>query len=89
MEESNTVLNISVYDVVRNETARTHRQELERRLAEEEQIRREKEKDYLAPFLARIGDPPELSIEQKRTVPEVSRNQTFGWLVGGQVCGSV
>lgn len=71
------LLNISVYDVVRNETARTHRQELERRLAEEEQIRKEKEKDYLAPFLARIGDPVELNIEQKAKVPEVSCYQNF------------
>ena len=29
-EELNTVLTISVYDVVRNETARQHRQELVR-----------------------------------------------------------
>ncbi len=61
-----------MYDVVRNETARKHRQELERRLAGEEQIRKEKERDYLAPFLARIGDPVDLTLDQKRKVPEVS-----------------
>lgn len=66
-----------MYDVVRNETARKHRQELEQRLAEEEQIRKDKERDYLAPFLARIGDPVELTTEQKRSVPEVKRISPF------------
>ena len=61
-----------MYDVVRNETARKHRQEQERRLAEEEQIRKEKERDYLAPFLARIGDPVELTVEEKERVAQVS-----------------
>ena len=71
-EELNTVLNISVYDVFRNEIANKHRQELEARLAEEERIRKEKEKDYLAPFLARLGDPIELDKDQMVQVAEVS-----------------
>lgn len=71
-EESHTTLSISVYDVVRNETARKHRQEQERKLAEEEQIRKEKERDYLAPFLARIGDPVELTMAEKEKVAQVS-----------------
>ena len=70
-EEMNTLLDISVYDVVRNETARKHRQELEQRLAEEEKIRKEKEKDYLAPFLARIGDPEVLDRDQMVDVAQV------------------
>ncbi len=70
-EELNTTLSISVYDVMRNETARKHRRELERKLAEEEQVRKEKEKDYLAPFLARIGDPPELDKDQMVEVAQV------------------
>ena len=37
-------------------------------MAEEERIRKEKEKDYLAPFLARIGDPETLLPEQKSRV---------------------
>ena len=37
----------------------------ERKQAEEERIRQEKERDYLAPFLARIGDPPTLTREEK------------------------
>lgn len=43
----------------------------EERLAEEERIRKEKERDYLAPFLARIGDPPELQRKQMEEVAEV------------------
>lgn len=39
-------------------------------LKEEERIRREKEKDYLAPFLARLGDKPELTKEEKTRVRE-------------------
>lgn len=39
-------------------------------MAEEEQIRKEKEKDYLAPFLARIGDPAQLTPSQKESVRE-------------------
>lgn len=70
-EEQNTLLDITVYDVVRNETARKHRQELEDRLAEEEKIRKVKEKDYLAPFLARIGDPEVLDKDQMVEVAQV------------------
>ena len=40
----------------------------EQRLADEERIRKEKERDYLAPFLARIGDPAQLSAAEKDTV---------------------
>lgn len=42
----------------------------EERMAEEERIRKEKERDYLAPFLARIGDPPQLSAREKEEVKE-------------------
>ena len=71
-EELNTTLSISVYDVARNETARTHRRELELRLAEEERIRKEKEMDYLAPFAARIGDPAIFDRKQMEEVSQVS-----------------
>lgn len=71
-EEINTSLTISVYDVARNETARTHRRELELRIAEEERIRKEKEMDYLAPFAARIGDPPTFDRKQIEEVSQVS-----------------
>lgn len=56
---------------MRNETARKHREELEQKLEEEERIRKEKEMDYLAPFLARIGDPARLSKEQMIEVSQV------------------
>ncbi len=70
-EELHTSLSISVYDVARNEAARTHRRELELKLAEEERIRKEKEKDYLAPFAARIGDPPTFNRQQMEDVSQV------------------
>ena len=41
-------------------------------MAEEERIRKEKEMDYLAPFLARIGDPPTLTRQQMEEVTQVS-----------------
>ena len=71
-EEHHITLSISVYDVARNETARTHRKEQEAKLAEEERIRKEKEMDYLAPFLAHIGDPSELTKRQMEEVTQVS-----------------
>ena len=71
-EESDISLKISVYDVMRNETARQHREEIELKRAEEERIRKEKEMDYLAPFLARIGDPPKLTKEQMVEVSQVT-----------------
>lgn len=70
-EELNISLSISVYDVARNENARTHRKEQEAKRAEEERIRKEKEMDYLAPFLARIGDPPKLTRQQIEEVTQV------------------
>ena len=42
----------------------------ESRRAEEERIRKEKEMDYLAPFLARVGDPPTLDHKQAKEVAE-------------------
>ena len=49
----------------------------ERKLAEEERIRKEKEMDYLAPFLARIGDPPELTRRDMEEVAEVRAPSTM------------
>lgn len=40
-------------------------------MAEEERIRQEREKDYLAPFIARIGDPLELSLKEQEMVKEM------------------
>ncbi|XP_078419512.1 dynein regulatory complex subunit 7 [Cetorhinus maximus] len=48
---------ISVYDTERNYKAKEHRKE-QMRLEEEQRMRRaEEELDYLAPFLARLGQP--------------------------------
>ena len=67
-----------MYDVARNEDARKHREELEQKLAEEERIRKEKEMDYLAPFLARIGDPAILSRKEMEEVAEVRAYMYIG-----------
>lgn len=67
-EEAKPTLSISVYNVERNEKARKYRQEQEQRAAEEERLRKEKEMDYLAPFLARLGDPPTLTKDQAQRV---------------------
>ncbi|ESO96481.1 hypothetical protein LOTGIDRAFT_115813, partial [Lottia gigantea] len=56
-EETESELEISVYDTDRNEKAKTHRKELERLQLEEKMRKQEMEIDYLAPFLAQIGDP--------------------------------
>eukprot|EP00061_Rhincodon_typus_P017980 g46944.t1 len=48
---------ISVYDTDRNDKAKEHRRE-QMRLEQEQRMRRaEEELDYLAPFLARLGQP--------------------------------
>ncbi len=40
-------------------------------MIEEERIRKDKEKDYLAPFLARVGDPVKLDRNQMVEVAQV------------------
>jgi len=60
-EESNTELFVSVYDTGRNEKAKLRREELDRQQKEDELRKREMELDYLAPFLARIGNPEKLT----------------------------
>jgi len=60
-EEAKSELDISVYDTERNEKAKKHRRELEQRLLEEKMRKQEMEIDYLAPFLAQMGDPEKIS----------------------------
>ncbi|ELT88762.1 hypothetical protein CAPTEDRAFT_129343 [Capitella teleta] len=63
-EEVASELDISVYDTERNEKAKRHRLELERIQMEEKMRREEMELDYLAPFLAQIGDPEKINRSQ-------------------------
>ena len=67
-EETEHSLDVSVYDTARNEKARKHRLEMERQREQEERLRKEKEMDYLAPYLAKIGDPPHLTTEDAEKV---------------------
>ena len=71
-EEADPQLMVSVYDVARNQKAFQQREEEEERAREEERLQREKERDYLAPFLGRlVGDCEELDREQMAAVTEV------------------
>ncbi|XP_078734975.1 dynein regulatory complex subunit 7 [Lampetra fluviatilis] len=60
-EEATSQLVVSVYDTLRNHRTKQRRQELERLRQEEQRRREEPQLDYLAPFLARLGDPEELT----------------------------
>ena len=83
-EEANPVLAVSVYDVVRNQKAFQQREEEEQRTREEERLQREKERDYLAPFLERIsGGSDALSRDQAREVIEVRH---IGAVIQHAVC---
>jgi len=63
-EESASKLEISVYDTMRNEKAKNHRKDLERLQLEEKLRKQEMELDYMAPFLAQMGNPDKLSRHQ-------------------------
>ncbi|CAG5133747.1 unnamed protein product, partial [Candidula unifasciata] len=63
-EEIETELEISVYDTERNEKAKKHRRELEKQQKEAKMRRQETEIDYLAPFLAQMGDPEKINRAQ-------------------------
>lgn len=62
-EELTTELSVSIYDTARNDTAKKRREEIERKKRDDEARREEMELDYLAPFLARIGDPSQMSAD--------------------------
>lgn len=71
-EEANPELVVSVYDVARNQKAFQQREEEEQTAQEEERLQKEKERDYLSPFLARlIGHSNGLDHDQMREVTEV------------------
>ncbi|XP_010882332.2 dynein regulatory complex subunit 7 isoform X2 [Esox lucius] len=60
-EESSIELHISIYNTARNERARCHREAQERMAQEERLQEQEKELDFLAPFLAQLVDPENLT----------------------------
>jgi len=69
-EELTTELSVSIYDTARNDTAKKRREEIERKKRDDEARREEMELDYLAPFLARIGDPAEMTAELAQQLKE-------------------
>ncbi|KAK3093928.1 hypothetical protein FSP39_021907 [Pinctada imbricata] len=69
-EETASDLDISVYDTERNEKAKKHRRELERQQLEEKMRKQEMDIDYLAPFLAKIGNPEKLAKAQAFSLKE-------------------
>jgi len=69
-EELVTELSVSIYDTARNDTAKKRREEIERKKRDEEARREEMELDYLAPFLARIGDPSAISTDSAQQLKD-------------------
>ncbi|KAK6999816.1 dynein regulatory complex subunit 7 [Biomphalaria glabrata] len=63
-EEAKPQLEISVYDTERNEKAKKHRRDLEEKQKLERKRKQDMEIDYLAPFLAHIGDPEKITKNQ-------------------------
>ena len=60
----------SVHDTVRNEAAKKRREDLRLQAELEEKRKNESEMDYLAPFLAQMGDPAELTRVQAKQLKE-------------------
>eukprot|EP00049_Salpingoeca_infusionum_P013352 m.248940 g.248940 ORF g.248940 m.248940 type:complete len:881 (-) comp15424_c0_seq4:2797-5439(-) len=56
-------LMISFYDTMRNEESRRQREEQEKQARLEEERQRQQREDYLAPFLARLPDSSNLTVE--------------------------
>lgn len=69
-EETASELEISVYDTDRNEKAKKHRRELERLQLEERMRKQEMDIDYLAPFLAQMGNPDKITRQQAYQLKE-------------------
>ncbi|OCT84694.1 dynein regulatory complex subunit 7 [Xenopus laevis] len=69
-EEADPQLTISTYDTERNEKSKEKREAMERAIEEERQRRAVLELDYLAPFLAQLGDPERLTRWQAQQVKE-------------------
>lgn len=69
-EEADPQLTISIYDTERNQKSKEQRASQERALQEERQRRAILELDYLAPYLALLGDPEKLTRLQAQQVKE-------------------
>ncbi|KAM3920678.1 dynein regulatory complex subunit 7 [Leptodactylus fuscus] len=69
-EEANPQLTISIYDTERNQKSKEQRASQERAILEERQLRAVLELDYLAPYLAILGDPEKLTRLQAQQVKE-------------------
>lgn len=69
-EERNPSLEISHYDTERNDEIKKQRKDLEKQEMEEKMRREEMELDYLAPFLAQIGNPDVLTEKQAKEMKE-------------------
>ena len=60
----------SVHDTVRNEAAKKRREDLRIQAELDEKRKNETEMDYLAPLLAKMGDPTELTRVQAKQLKE-------------------
>ena len=60
----------SVHDTVRNEAAKKRREDLRIQAELDEKRKNETEMDYLAPLLAKMGDPTELTRAQAKQLKE-------------------
>ncbi|XP_071973018.1 dynein regulatory complex subunit 7 isoform X2 [Engystomops pustulosus] len=69
-EEANPQLTISIYNTERNNKSKEQRASQERALQEERKRQAVLELDYLAPYLALIGDPEKLTRLQAQQVKE-------------------
>eukprot|EP00051_Salpingoeca_urceolata_P005939 m.78991 g.78991 ORF g.78991 m.78991 type:complete len:886 (+) comp14608_c0_seq1:127-2784(+) len=69
-EANNPTLEISFYDTRRNQEAKAHRQELERKARMEAIERQAMQQDYLAPFLIQLDDPKHISQEEAHWLME-------------------
>ncbi|XP_071453633.1 dynein regulatory complex subunit 7 isoform X2 [Hetaerina americana] len=67
-ENSSPELRISVFDLERNQVARSELKEKELQKIQDSAREVEEDVDYLAPFLARLGNPPSLTLEQAWTI---------------------
>ncbi|XP_053304474.1 dynein regulatory complex subunit 7 [Spea bombifrons] len=69
-EEACPRLTVSIYDTERNEKSKEQREAMERAQREDSELRAMLELDYLAPYLAQLGDPVKLNRAQAQQVKE-------------------